>query len=82
MAAPAPLESMFVIRGSSLALGFYPKGSEVAVDSQICLPDGDEYLTFQRASGGTITYGSGGCNQRADDPTTAADESAGAGSGP
>jgi len=73
---------MFVIRGSTLALGFYPKGSEVALGAQICLPDGEEYLTFQRSSGGTITYGSGGCNQRADDPNTAADESAGAGSGP
>lgn len=82
MAIPPRPESMIVVRGSDLALAFYPKGRKVAVGAEICLPAGDQYLTFQRSSGGTITYGGGGCNKLADDPTTPDDESAGAGSGP
>jgi len=73
---------MLVIRGDDAALSWYGKGRRLPLRARICLPDNAQYITFQRTDGGTITYGGGGCNKRADDPTTAADESLGVGSGP
>jgi len=78
----APSEQLIVIRGSELSLAFYPVGSRLAANARLCLPAEAGFITLQRTSGGTITYGDDGCNKRADDPTTAADESLGVGSGP
>jgi hypothetical protein len=73
---------MLVIRGDDIALGWYSEGRRLPVLARICLPDTAKYITFQRTDGGTITYGGGGCNKLADDPTTPEDESSGTGSGP
>lgn len=85
-AAPPPApgrgrEMMVVIRGAEASLRFYPRGSTVPVSGRICLPEGDGFLTFQRLSGGVVTYGGGGCNLAIETPPDSGDR-AGAGSGP
>jgi hypothetical protein len=72
---------MIVIRGSANALVWYPKGRRVAQDARICLPAGARYITFQKTTGGTVTYGGGGCNKVVKEPPDATGR-AGAGSGP
>lgn len=82
VARPPAGPQMLVIRGDDIALGWYGEGRRLPIRARICLPDNAQYITFQRTDGGTVTYGGGGCNKRADDPTTPADESIGVGSGP
>lgn len=81
---PAPAWSgpqMVVVRGSPNALAWYPIGRKVPVGGQVCLPANARYITFQRADGGTLTFGGGGCNKVIAEPP-ASGERAGAGSGP
>ncbi|MCR2832378.1 hypothetical protein [Parerythrobacter lacustris] len=74
---------MVVTRGSGDALkkSEYAIGSKVPLNQQVCLPKKSGYLTFQRSSGGTVTYGGGGCNKVVKEPPDATGR-AGAGSGP
>ncbi|GAA4642420.1 hypothetical protein GCM10023115_05630 [Pontixanthobacter gangjinensis] len=62
---------MVVLRGSANAIALYPKGRIVAVSGRICLPSYVRFLTFQRLSGGLVTYGGGGCNKRVEEPANA-----------
>lgn len=71
---------MLVIRGDPVALGWYAVGRRLPVASRICLPPDAQFLTLQRADGGLVTYGGGGCNRAIREPDPGLGE-AGAGRG-
>lgn len=71
---------MLVIRGSRTGLAYYPVGSRVRTNGRICLPPNAGYLTFQKESGGLVTYGDGGCNRAIVEPDPG-DDATGAGNG-
>jgi hypothetical protein len=73
--------ALIVIRGSERSLAFYPVGSRLADSARLCLPAGAGFITLQRTTGGTLTYGDGGCNRVIEEPEAQGDSS-GVGNGP
>jgi len=76
-----PAAALIVIRGSQRSLAFYPVGSRLADGARLCLPTQAGFITLQRTTGGTVTYGDDGCNRVIEEPESRG-ESSGVGNGP
>ena len=73
-------QQMIVVRGSDMALAYYPRGRRANVSGRICLPRNAGSVTFQRSGGGLVTFG-GGCNNEIKDAPKSRDVSGGTGNG-